>query len=374
MRILLVTDAWAPQINGVVRTLEKTRETLQRYGHEVDVLSPQGRRTLPCPSYPEIRLTIRPWRAVRETFSDTAFDAIHIATEGPLGLAARRWCLRHGLPFTSSYHTRFPEYLRLRAPVPLAWSYAFLRWFHGAAFRTLVRTDTQRRLLMERGFSNLAVWPGGVDTELFRPRDRDALDLPRPIAMYMGRVATEKNLEAFLDLDLPGSKVIVGGGPDLESLKRRYPGAHFLGYRHGEELAETLASADVFVFPSLTDTLGLVNLEAMACGVPVAAFPVPGPQDLIIDGGNGALDEDLREAVFRALAVDVEACVDFASRFSWNRCTSRFLSLLEPIADAGDAAHPSDSTIRATPGHGYNPEPCPLAPQARKPESIALPS
>ncbi len=345
MRILLVTDAWAPQINGVVRTLEKTRETLIEFGHRVDVLSPAGRRTVPCPSYPEIRLTLRPRRAVREAFGSGPFDAVHIATEGPIGIAARRWCLRHKIEFTSSYHTRFPEYLRLRAPVPLAWSYAFLRWFHGAASRTLVRTETQRQLLREQGFDRLSIWPGGVDTSLFRPRERDGLDLPRPIALYMGRVAPEKNIEAFLSLDLPGSKVVIGGGPSLDALKEKYPSVHFLGYRHGEELACHLAAADVFVFPSLTDTLGLVILEAMACGVPVAAFPVPGPKDLISDGGNGALDDDLRAAVFRALSVDGEACVEFAARFSWAACTSRFLSLLQPAGGEQDQLEPRDAPL-----------------------------
>lgn len=331
MRILLVTDAWMPQVNGVVRTLARTRDTLEALGHEVVVLSPQGNATLPCPGYSEIRLTLRPFRAVRRLFErERAFDAIHLATEGPLGWAARRWCRRAGLAFTTSYHTRFPEYLRLRAPVPLNWSYAVLRRFHGAAARTFVRTGTQRRLLAERGFDDLAVWPGAVDTAQFHPREKDALDLPRPIAMYMGRVSPEKNLEAFLDLDLPGSRVVVGGGPALERLRRRYPDVHFLGYRHGEALAATLASADVFVFPSRTDTLGLVILEAMACGVPVAAFPVPGPQDLIIDGANGAMNENLAEAVYRALAVAPEDCVEHAAQYSWERSTGRFLERLVP--------------------------------------------
>lgn len=339
MNILLVTDAWAPQVNGVVRTLEKTREELQRAGHRVEVLSPEGERTLPCPSYPEIRLTLRPAAITRRMFGNHDFDAVHIATEGPLGLAARRWCVRHDLAFTTSYHTRFPEYIRLRAPVPLRASYGYLRWFHGAAARTLVRTDTQRRLLAGRGFRNLSVWPGGVDTQLFRPREKDHLALPRPISMYMGRVAREKNIEAFLSLDLPGSKVVIGGGPAVDSLQRRYPDVHFRGFRHGEELARCLASADVFVFPSLTDTLGLVMLEAMACGVPVAAFPVPGPADLVVDGSNGALDTDLRQAVFRALALDPVACIEFAADHSWRRCSQRFLSLLT-CADADSGTDP----------------------------------
>jgi len=330
MKILLVTDAWHPQINGVVRSLSRTRERLELEGHKVTVLSPEARATVACPSYPEIRLTLRPRRAARECLAGGRFDAVHIATEGPLGMAARRWCHLNGVRFTSSYHTRFPEYLRLRAPVPLAASYRMMRWFHSAAERTLVRTETQKRLLTERGFRNLFVWPGAVDIDTFRPYDKDALELPRPISMYMGRVAPEKNLAAFLELDLPGSQVVIGGGPALARYSRAYPKAHFLGYRHGEELARLLSAADVFVFPSLTDTLGLVILEAMACGVPVAAFPVAGPQDLIVDGGNGALDEDLREAVFRALAIPSEHCVDFAAGFSWQRSTTRFLEMLVP--------------------------------------------
>lgn len=374
MRILLVTDAWAPQINGVVRTLEKTRETLIGFGHDVQVLSPEGYRTLPCPSYPEIRLTLRPGKAVRDAFAKGSFDAIHIATEGPIGMATRRWCLRQGLDFTTSYHTRFPEYLRMRAPIPLAWTYRFLRWFHTGASRTLVRTQTQKDLLQERGFRNLAIWPGGVDTTLFYPRERDHLDLPRPISMYMGRVATEKNIEAYLSLDLPGSKVVIGGGPALATMQSRYPDVHFLGYKHGQALAEALSSADVFVFPSRTDTLGLVILEAMACGVPVAAFPVPGPADLITDGGTGALDEDLREAVFRALSIDSEACVEFAGGYSWSRCTQRLMSLLQPTTEDASLAQNEATHARDADKPAYNSEACSLPHQAQKATSIAQPS
>jgi len=352
MKILLVTDAWAPQVNGVVRSLDKTRDELLGMGHCVEVLSPQHLRTAPCPSYPEIRLTLRPFRAVREFMQDQHFDAIHIATEGPLGWAARHWCIQHGLRFTTSYHTRFPEYLRLRAPVPLAVSYAAVRRFHSAAVRTLVRTDTQRRLLTEQGFRNLEVWPGAVDTELFRPRDKDALELPRPISLYLGRVAPEKNVDAFLGLDLPGSKVVIGGGPTLEQEKKRWPKVHFLGYKYGEELASLLAAADVFVFPSKTDTLGLVMLEAMACGVPVAGFPVPGPADVVIEGRNGALDEDLRAAVFRALAVPAEDCIEYASNFTWRNSATCFLEMLVP---AGPDALGCDAAA-------YNPKSCPSHP------------
>jgi glycosyltransferase involved in cell wall biosynthesis len=347
MRILLVSDAWHPQVNGVVRSLSRTVDELRAAGREVHVLSPEHLATLPCPSYPEIRLALRPRKAVAGALSAGPFDAIHIATEGPLGQAARRACIARGLRFTTSCHTRFPEYLRMRLPVPLSAGYRLLRRFHAASARTLVRSPTQRRALAQRGFGNLALWPGAVDTALFRPCGKDALDLPRPIAMYMGRVAPEKNLGAFLDLDLPGSKVVVGGGPMLARARRKYPDAHFLGYRHGEALARSLSAADVFVFPSRTDTLGLVMLEAMACGVPVAAFPVQGPADVVVDGGNGALDHDLRAAVFRALAVPPEACIEYAARFSWRRSTARFASLLVPAraalpgADAGDGREPA---------------------------------
>lgn len=352
MNILLVTDAWAPQVNGVVRSLSNIRDELVRMGHRVEVLSPEHHHTVPCPSYPEIRLTLRPGKIARDIMQDHAFDAIHIATEGPLGWAARRWCLRHGLRFTTSYHTRFPEYLRLRAPIPVRLSYAVMRRFHSAAERTLVRTETQCRLLAERGFDNLEVWPGAVDTQLFRPREKDALFLPRPIALYMGRVAPEKNIEAFLELHLPGSKVVIGGGPALDHYRERWPGVHFLGYRHGEELAGLLAAADVFVFPSLTDTLGLVMLEAMACGVPVAGFPVPGPADVVIEGRNGALDEDLRAAVFRAIAIPAENCVAHAAQFTWRASALRFLELLV------SAGQPERNVDQAA----YNSVPCPSHP------------
>jgi len=360
MNILLITDAWTPQINGVVRSLTTTRHELERDGHRVTVVSPEHRRTLPCPSYPEIRLTLRPRLALNEALDKFRFEAIHIATEGPLGWAARRACRKRGLAFTTSYHTQFPEYLKLRAPVPLTAGYALARRFHSAATRTMVRTETQKQLLTGRGFANLVIWPGAVDTALFHPAPKDALTLPRPIAMYAGRIAPEKNLEAFLDLDLPGSKVLVGGGPALERLRERYPRAQFLGYRQGEELARTLASADVFVFPSRTDTLGLVMLEAMACGVPVAAFPVPGPADVVLDGATGALSDDLREAVFRALAIDPQACVDYAAGFSWQRSAQRFLSLLTPARSSGIDAAP------------YNPEPCPSQPPVPTSASTSL--
>ncbi len=330
MNIALITDAWRPQVNGVVRTLSNTVRECEALGHATTVIGPDRFRTVPCPSYPEIRLSVWAGNKVARLIERGEFDAVHIATEGPLGLAARRCCRRLGRPFTTSCHTRFPEYLRCRLPVPITASYAWLRRFHNAAARTLVRSPSQKTDLERRGFNRLAIWPGGVDTELFRLYGKEALDYPRPVAMYMGRIAAEKNLEAFLELDLPGSQVIVGDGPARAALQQRYPRARFIGYRHGEALARILAAADVFVFPSRTDTLGLVMIEALACGVPVAAFPVQGPQDVVINGVTGALDEDLESAVYSALACDPVVCREHAEAYSWRKSTARFLRLLEP--------------------------------------------
>ena len=325
--------------------MANTARLLGEMGHEVRLVTPEGQRTVPCPGYAEIRLSVRPKKKVFRTLESFKPDSIHIATEGPLGHAARRWCLHNQFPFATSYHTQFPEYIRLRAPVPLRASYAYLRRYHRPAHVTLVRTKTQKALLKARGFSHLKVWPGAVDTQLFRPRGKEALCLPRPIAMYMGRVAVEKGLGAFLALELPGSKVVVGGGPDLDKLRQRYTEAHFLGPKFGEELAGLLSAADVFVFPSRTDTLGLVMLEAMACGVPVAAFPVPGPLDVIKDGSTGALDEDLAAAVYRALRLDGEACIEFAQYHSWQRSTERFFHLQRPAPAAAGAPTAGDASL-----------------------------
>lgn len=332
MRIVIVTDAWFPQVNGVVTTLSRVSAALERSGHEVLHVTPAQFRTIPCPTYAEIRLALAPRRRLAELLAEFAPQAIHIATEGPLGWAARRYCVRHRLPFTTAYHTQFPQYLRLRAPVPLALSYGLLRRFHAPAARTLVPTPSVRDELAARGFKNLTIWSRGVDSELFRPRDKDGIDAPRPVAMYVGRVSVEKNIEAFLRLDLPGSKFVIGDGPDLDRLQKRYPEAHFLGYRRGEELARLVAAADVSVFPSRTDTFGLTILEAMASGVPVAAYPVTGPKDVIQDGVTGALDDSLGLACRRALKLDGRACVTFARAHSWDACAERFLSQLEPFA------------------------------------------
>jgi len=342
MKLALVTDAWKPQVNGVVTTMSNTAEHLLQMGHEVVMVTPEDHRSIPIPGYNEIRISVFPRRKVFKLLDGQQPDTLHIATEGPLGNAARAWCLENGFPFATSYHTQFPEYIRMRAPVPTSFSYAWLRRFHGPAHTTLVRSKTQKALLEARGFNNLRVWPGAVDTALFRPRGKEMLDLPRPISMYMGRVAVEKGLDAYLGLKLPGSKVVIGGGPDLEKLKSAYPNAHFLGPKFGEELARLVSAADVFVFPSRTDTLGLVMLEAMACGIPVAAFPVPGPLDVIRDGSTGAMDDDLETAFYRALAMDPQACIEFAEGHSWKHSTQRFLSSQRPRDGDAPAARVAD--------------------------------
>lgn len=328
MRIVLVSDAWEPQINGVVTTLKRTCEELTALGHTVEVIGPNRFRTLPCPGYRSIRLAVLPGRHLTQLLDGLAPDAIHIATEGTLGQAARRYCLDRGLDFTTAYHTQFPEYLALRTRIPARWTYAAVRRFHAPATRTMVATASQQKLLEEHGFGHLARWSRGVDTTLFRPRDKKFLLAPRPIAMYVGRVAVEKNLDAFLSLDLPGSKFVVGDGPALPGLRERYPTVRFTGFKHGEELAQHLAAADVFVFPSRTDTFGLVLLEAMACGVPVAAFPVTGPRDVILPGVTGVLHEDLGRAALQALHLDPAACVAHASSYSWRNATLQFLANL----------------------------------------------
>lgn len=328
LNIAIVTDAWAPQTNGVVRTIGRTMDELLRDGHRPTILSPQSFRSIPCPTYPGIGLALFPYRRLAARLDALAPNAIHIATEGPLGLAARRYCLRRGLPFTTAYHTRFPEYVAARFGLPLRLTYAWLRRFHNPGQAIMVATPSIEEDLRRRGFLNLRRWSRGVDTLLFRPRSEPLLDLPRPIHLYVGRLAIEKNIEAFLNLDLPGSQVVIGAGPLQADLKARFPKAHFLGQRIGEDLARLYAAADVFVFPSLTDTFGLVILEAMASGLPVAAFPVAGPKDIVRDGVSGALDLDLGQAIARALNIPRAQCRAEAERFSWRAATEQFLANL----------------------------------------------
>jgi glycosyltransferase involved in cell wall biosynthesis len=330
VRIALVTDAWAPQTNGVVKTLSTTISQLREWGHDVLVIEPTRFRTFPCPTYPEIRLAWFPYGELARSLDAFGLEALHIATEGPLGLSARRWCLRQRFPFTTSYHTQFPEYVRARLPIPLAVSYAHLRRFHGAAERTMVATPTLQRLLEARGFRHMARWTRGVDTQLFKPADKQYLPWPRPIAVYVGRVAVEKNIEDFVRLDWPGTKVVIGDGPARAQLERDHPQTRFVGYKYGEELARHIAAADVFVFPSRTDTFGLVLLEAMACGVPVAAYPVTGPIDVVIDGVTGVLRDDLLVAAREALQLDPAACRRYALEHSWEAATRQFLRNLAP--------------------------------------------
>jgi glycosyltransferase involved in cell wall biosynthesis len=325
IRLLIATDAWRPQVNGVVRSIERMIEELPRLGATVELLTPGMFRTVPMPTYPEVRLAMVRPSTIGARIEALKPDAIHIATEGPIGFAARRWCLRNRRRFTTAYHSRFPEYIRERVPVPLRLSYAMLRRFHNAGNGCMVATRSLRHELEQRGFTNLLPWGRGVDAGLFRPRADARLSLPKPIFLYVGRVAVEKNLDAFLGLDLPGSKVVVGDGPDLGQLKARYPAAHFLGVRIGEQLAETYAAADVFVFPSRTDTFGMVLLEALASGAPVAAYPVAGPRDVIGDVPVGVLGEDLRAAALAALRISREACRGFALRYTWEASARQFI-------------------------------------------------
>jgi glycosyltransferase involved in cell wall biosynthesis len=328
--ILVVTDAWHPQLNGVVHTLDELARSMAEEGIDVVFLTPQSFTTVPLPSYPEIRLAITSKRRVLAEIEAVAPDYIHIATEGPLGMAARRACLDRRLPFTTAYHTRFPEFIRARVPIPESVSYWWLRRFHNSGDGMMVATKSLGAEMAARGFSRIKRWSRGVDTKLFDPARRRDLGLPRPIFLNVGRVAVEKNLPAFLALDLPGSKVVVGDGPDLAMLRQRYPDVHFLGRKVGEELAAVYASADVFVFPSRTDTFGNVILEALASGVPVAAFPVTAPRDILGDGG-GALSDDLREAALAALDIPRDLARSRAMSYSWRACAREFLGNLTRV-------------------------------------------
>ncbi|QIG55418.1 glycosyltransferase family 1 protein [Altererythrobacter sp. BO-6] len=344
--IAIVTDAWHPQTNGVVRTLEATSTILRHWGHEVTVISPDNYRSLPCPTYPEIRLALTWPGAVGRRLARLRPDAVHIATEGPLGLAARNFCTRHGVPFTTAYHTQFPDYVARRTGLSPDVFWPYIRWFHRPARRVMVATETIRSELRAHGVERLHHWSRGVDLDCFSadappPPEYAAMEVP--ILLYVGRVAVEKNIEAFLGCEYPGTKVVVGDGPALAELRARFPAAHFLGRRSGRELAGCYAGADVFVFPSRTDTFGLVMIEALACGTPVAAFPVPGPLDIVTDR-VGALSARLHRAIDAARYCDRDECARYGASFSWEAATAQFLSglaALDPEVEEALAALPA---------------------------------
>ncbi|HZZ60152.1 MAG TPA: glycosyltransferase family 1 protein [Roseiarcus sp.] len=342
MLILIATDAWRPQVNGVVSTLERMTRAAAEFGAKFDILTPQGMRTAPMPTYPDIRVAITTPGQIARRIEEAAPDHIHIATEGPIGWLTRRWCLKTKRIFTTSYHTRFPEYIRARTGIPEALTYAGLRRFHAPSAAVMAPTPTIAAELARRGFENVRLWTRGVDPALFHPRVGQALDLPRPIFLSVGRVAVEKNLEALLELDLPGSTVIVGEGPARAALERRYPRTHFLGAKYGEVLADVYASADVFVFPSRTDTFGIVLLEAMASGLPVAAFPVPGPID-VVGPAAGILSDDLRAACLGALTIPREAARACSLRYTWKESARQFLENVE--ASRSKRARPSSRQL-----------------------------
>lgn len=330
-RIVIVTDAWAPQVNGVVRCLTAVGDELAGRGMDVFYLTPEQFWTVPLPTYPEIQLALAPPSHIAAYFDRVQPDHIHIATEGPLGLQARLFCEWNKIAFTSSYHTRFPEYLAARVPIPTEVSYAYLRWFHAEAAVTMVPTPSVAEVLTGQGFSNLEVWSRGVDVSAFYPGEKtEFADLVGPHLLYVGRVAVEKNIEAFLRLSVPGSKIVVGDGPQLEELRKKYPEVHFVGSKFGKELTAHYQSADVLVFPSMTDTFGNVMIEALACGTPVAAFPVAGPVDVLTDPRAGSLNADLNTATRKALTLRREDALVHAGRFTWTHTTDQFQSWLVP--------------------------------------------
>jgi len=331
MRISIITDAWEPQVNGVVRTLQQTRTELLAMGHEVDMITPQDFLTIPCPTYPNISLSIFARRKVAKRIKTFAPDAMHIATEGPLGLAARNYAVRNKLPFSTAYHTRFPEYIHARVRIPLSWTYRFLRWFHGPSMAVMVPTSVVRQDLEANGFKNVVMWSRGVDLDIFTvPQSREK-QTSHPVFLYVGRVAVEKNIDAFLQTELPGSKWVVGDGPALAEMQKKYPEVKYFGVLNKHELAKVYAAADVFVFPSKTDTFGLVLLEAMACGLPVAAYPVTGPIDVLGDSNAGVMHENLQEACLQALHIDRATARAHAEKFSWRAATEQFEHHLKPV-------------------------------------------
>jgi glycosyltransferase involved in cell wall biosynthesis len=340
MRIAIVTDAWEPQVNGVVRTLQSVRKVLESQGHKVLVISPDLFYSVPCPTYPEIRLAMVRSRTIGDLLDDFSPHAVHLATEGPVCVAARRWCLKHDFPFTTAYHTQFPDYVEARSGVPAEWVWRYIRWFHAPAQSILASTPSIRKALVDHGLTQVRHWGRGVDLANFRPglAPHPAMaELEGPVQLYVGRVAVEKNLEAFLASGHPGTKVVVGDGPARTALAAKYPQARFLGPMFGAELASAYAAADVFVFPSKTDTFGLVMIEALACGTPVAAYPVTGPVD-ILTPETGAMDEDLDVAIAMALTRDRAACADYGRSFTWEASARQFLMALVPIIEEARAA------------------------------------
>lgn len=340
MRIAIATDAWDPQVNGVVRTLQSVRRVLEAQGHQILVISPDRFYSLPCPTYPEIRLAMATTWAVGGLLQAFQPDAIHLATEGPLCVAARRWCLRQRFPFTTAYHTQFPDYVSARSGVPAEWVWRYIRWFHSPAAAILASTPSIRRSLVEHGLTQVRHWGRGVDLTNFAPRiePHPAMrDLPGPVQLYVGRVAVEKNLEAFLASEHPGSKVVVGDGPARAALQAAYPHARFLGAMFGAELAQAYNAADVFVFPSRTDTFGLVMIEALACGTPVAAYPVTGPID-VLTPEVGAMADRLEDAIAAALTRDRAACAAYGRGFTWEASAAQFLDALVPVTRRIQAA------------------------------------
>lgn len=325
MHILIATDAWLPQINGVVRTYQNLERELTDLGHQMSLIEPSLFRTVPCPTYPDIRLSITGPGTMAREIEKIAPDHIHIATEGPIGILVRGFCRKNSMEFTTCYHTRFPEYISSRFPIPLSWTYALQRRFHNSGCAMMVATQSLEDDLAGRGYTNIKRWTRGVDTDLYHPREDRLFGNDRPVFIYVGRVAVEKNIEAFLELELPGKKVVVGGGPHLERLQNQYKDVLFTGPREGEELAHSYASGDVFVFPSKTDTFGVVLLEAMACGLPIAAYPVTGPLDVVKNGSTGILDDDLQKAALAALELNGDTCRQQALEYSWSNSTRQFL-------------------------------------------------
>jgi glycosyltransferase involved in cell wall biosynthesis len=348
MHILIATDAWHPQVNGVVRTLTSLARSAKKLGGTIEFLTPEGFPSLGVPTYPGLRLALPSRHEIAMRIAQANPDVIHIATEGTIGMMARAWCRRHGQSFTTSYTTRFPEYVSARSPIPESWIYAALRRFHAAAAVTMVATPSLMTELSQRGFANLGMWTRGVDTELFSPLRGIDLKFPRPIFVSVGRIAVEKNLEAFLSLDLPGTKVVIGEGPQEAELRQRFPSAKFLGLLENGTLAANLAAADVFVFPSRMDTFGVVQLEALACGVPVAAFPVTGPKDVIGTNPIGVLNDDLRAACLEALKISRNACRDFALTRSWETSARQFIGHMNGVAADNFERSRQRSAIPAT--------------------------